>query len=46
MGGRSLTVDHVQNYKVPKKMDEDGNEVEQDEESINNAAPKPIEGTA
>ncbi|KAF8989561.1 hypothetical protein BGZ52_000565, partial [Haplosporangium bisporale] len=24
-------------------MDEDGNEVEQDEESINNAAPKPIE---
>ncbi|KFH66709.1 hypothetical protein MVEG_07234 [Podila verticillata NRRL 6337] len=43
VGGRSLTVDHVQNYKVPKKMDEDGNEVEQDEESINNAAPKPIE---
>ncbi|KAG0233186.1 hypothetical protein BGW42_007664 [Actinomortierella wolfii] len=41
--GRTLRVDHVQNYKVPKKVDEDGNEIEQDEDMINNAMPKPIE---
>ncbi|KAF9164611.1 hypothetical protein DFQ26_001228 [Actinomortierella ambigua] len=41
--GRTLRVDHVQNYKVPKKLDEDGNEIEQDEEMLNNAIPKPIE---
>ncbi|KAF9974333.1 hypothetical protein BGZ73_002252 [Actinomortierella ambigua] len=41
--GRTLRVDHVQNYKVPKKLDEDGNEIEQDEDMLNNAMPKAIE---
>lgn len=35
-------MDHVQNYKVPKVFDEDGNELEPDEETVNNAAPKLI----
>jgi hypothetical protein len=38
-------VDHVQNYKVPKVFDADGNEIEPDEDTVNNAAPKPIQGT-
>jgi hypothetical protein len=37
-------VDHVQNYKAPKTFDEEGNEIEPDEDTINNVAPKPIEG--
>ncbi|KAG0050064.1 hypothetical protein BGZ83_005149, partial [Gryganskiella cystojenkinii] len=43
IGGRTIRVDHVQNYKVPKVFDEEGNEVEPDEETVNNAVPKPIE---
>ncbi|KAF9356540.1 hypothetical protein BGX26_005142 [Mortierella sp. AD094] len=43
IGGRVIRVDHVQNYKVPKVFDADGNEVEPDEDTVNNAAPKPIE---
>ncbi|KAF9436521.1 hypothetical protein BGZ76_003705 [Entomortierella beljakovae] len=43
IGGRVIRVDHVQNYKVPKVFDEDGNEVEPDEDTVNNVAPKPIE---
>lgn len=37
-------MDHVQNYKVPKVFDADGNEIESDEDTVNNAAPKPIQG--
>ncbi|KAG0325960.1 hypothetical protein BGZ99_010333 [Dissophora globulifera] len=43
IGGRVIRVDHVQNYKVPKVFDADGNEIEPDEDTVNNAAPKPIE---
>ncbi|KAG0298403.1 hypothetical protein BGZ98_000215, partial [Dissophora globulifera] len=43
IGGRVIRVDHVQNYKVPKVFDADGNEIEPDEDMVNNAAPKPIE---
>ncbi|KAG0374170.1 hypothetical protein BGX24_010735 [Mortierella sp. AD032] len=43
LAGRTIRVDHVQNYKVPKVFDADGNEVEPDEETVNNAAPKPIQ---
>ncbi|KAG0261207.1 hypothetical protein BGZ95_004278, partial [Linnemannia exigua] len=43
IAGRTIRVDHVQNYKVPKVFDADGNEVEPDEETVNNAAPKPIQ---
>ncbi|KAG0016079.1 hypothetical protein BGZ80_009445 [Entomortierella chlamydospora] len=43
IAGRVIRVDHVQNYKVPKVFDADGNEVEPDEDTVNNVAPKPIE---
>ncbi|KAG0241768.1 hypothetical protein BGX31_000879 [Mortierella sp. GBA43] len=43
VSGRVLRVDHVQNYKVPKVFDDEGNEIEPDEDTVNNAAPKPIE---
>ncbi|KAK3827714.1 MAG: RNA-binding motif protein [Benniella sp.] len=43
VGGRVIRVDHVQNYKVPKVFDDEGNEIEPDEDTINNAAPKAIE---
>ncbi|KAF9930490.1 hypothetical protein FBU30_000384 [Linnemannia zychae] len=43
VAGRTIRVDHVQNYKVPKVFDAEGNEIEADEETINNAAPKPIQ---
>ncbi|KAF9984282.1 hypothetical protein BGZ75_004136 [Mortierella antarctica] len=43
IGGRTIRVDHVQNYKVPKVFDADGNEIEPDEEMVNNAVPKPIQ---
>ncbi|KAF9581066.1 hypothetical protein BGW38_002050 [Lunasporangiospora selenospora] len=43
IGGRTIRVDHVQNYKVPKVYDEDGNELEPDEDTVNNAAPKPAQ---
>ncbi|KAG0209651.1 hypothetical protein BGX28_010167 [Mortierella sp. GBA30] len=43
IGGRTIRVDHVQNYKVPKVFDADGNEIEPDEDMVNNAAPKPIQ---
>ena len=41
-----IRVDHVQNYKVPKVFDDEGNEIEPGEDTINNAAPKAIEGNA
>ncbi|OAQ33583.1 RNA-binding domain-containing protein [Linnemannia elongata AG-77] len=44
IAGRTIRVDHVQNYKVPKVFDADGNEIEPDEDTVNNAAPKPIQG--
>ncbi|KAF9968040.1 hypothetical protein BGZ70_007052 [Mortierella alpina] len=43
IGGRTIRVDHVQNYKVPKVFDADGNEIEPDEDMVNNAVPKPIQ---
>ncbi|KAF9171194.1 hypothetical protein BGX21_000727 [Mortierella sp. AD011] len=43
IAGRVIRVDHVQNYKVPKVFDADGNEVEPDEDMVNNVAPKPID---
>ncbi|KAF9090809.1 hypothetical protein BGX23_005681 [Mortierella sp. AD031] len=43
IAGRTIRVDHVQNYKVPKVFDADGNEVEPDEDTVNNVAPKPIQ---
>ncbi|KAF9187861.1 hypothetical protein BGZ50_001717 [Haplosporangium sp. Z 11] len=46
IGGRTIRVDHVQNYKVPKVFDADGNEVEQDEDMVNNAVPKPIQDSS
>ncbi|KAF9142693.1 hypothetical protein BGX30_002373 [Mortierella sp. GBA39] len=46
IAGRTIRVDHVQNYKVPKVFDADGNEIEPDEDTVNNAAPKPIQEEA
>ncbi|KAF9945635.1 hypothetical protein BGZ72_001143, partial [Mortierella alpina] len=43
IGGRTIRVDHVQNYKVPKVFDADGNEIEPDEDMVNNAVPKPVQ---
>ncbi|KAG0283184.1 hypothetical protein BGZ96_012452 [Linnemannia gamsii] len=46
IAGRTIRVDHVQNYKVPKVFDADGNEIEPDEDTVNNAAPKAIQDDA
>lgn len=43
--GRTLRVDHVQNYKQPKTKGEDGEMIEATEQSLN-AKPQMIQGVA